>query len=115
MTFDKMFEQLANEMEEECKKDEKKAAIVMEMQNLLVPALSGEKIDGLALFDFCHRFTEVFPDYTAAMLAMGLMARFGLENGQIEFDGKAPDFNADMNDVATGLDSLDGIEIDGEG
>lgn len=114
MTFDAMFEQLAKEMEEECKKDKNKAKLIEEMQNLFIPALNGKKINGLALFDFCHRFTEVFPDYTAAMFAMGLMARFGLENGHIEFDGKSPDFNADMSDVATGLDGLDGIEMDGE-
>ncbi len=105
MTLGEMVEKLTREMAEEAARDEKKGEILIEIDKIVESAKEGYKIDGCKLFDAVHRLNMAFPDFTSAILAMSLIASFGVNGELVEFDDI---FNLNVDDVITGA------EIDGE-
>ena len=106
MTLDEMVNMLTEEVMNQCKDDDSKFNVLEELTKLIEPAMErGEKVDGCKLFSLCDKLNKEFPDFVSAVLAMSLLASFGVQGNLVDVDDVT---SLNLSDV------MDGLDIDGE-
>ena len=106
MTLDEMINMMVEEVTNQCKEDESKFKVFEEFTSLIEPALkNGEKIDGCELFKVCDKLNREFPDFVSAVMAMSVIASFGVQANLVEFDNVT---SLNLGDVIEGADIDDG-------